>query len=199
MEDVFLSGIKLLSEEAFLLFWISKLGLHSHAISFRTQLSCFHVIWMQCKCIDMILCHGAWESCWPRTQLTSSCTTNWVNHELKLPDLAAYLTSNSAYPWAMQNSEVGLIYPCKSLFDMLISGCPPVSESSEDQFNFLSLFLLQNQIEEASGPALTLKLTLAQLHLTQGHVNDACKVLQSLGDYAYKPGVVMYPYCRILK
>lgn len=38
--------------------------------------------------------------------------------------------------------------------------------------------------------ALTTKLVMAQLYLTQGHVYEACESLKSLGDLRYKPGVV---------
>lgn len=38
--------------------------------------------------------------------------------------------------------------------------------------------------------ALTTKLVMAQLYLTQGHVYEACESLKALGDLRYKPGVV---------
>ena len=38
--------------------------------------------------------------------------------------------------------------------------------------------------------SVTLKLTLAQLYLGQGHVYQACDVLRDLDELSYKPGVV---------
>ncbi|ELU13722.1 hypothetical protein CAPTEDRAFT_98316 [Capitella teleta] len=47
---------------------------------------------------------------------------------------------------------------------------------------------LQRQIDIC--PSLRLQLMLAQLHLQQGHVAEACKALRNLGDSANRPGVV---------
>jgi signal recognition particle subunit SRP72 len=52
---------------------------------------------------------------------------------------------------------------------------------------------LKSQIEGGSmnnGGGMSLKLTLAQLYLLHGHVYQACDVLRTLGELAYKPGVV---------
>ncbi|XP_061171362.1 signal recognition particle subunit SRP72-like [Saccostrea echinata] len=50
--------------------------------------------------------------------------------------------------------------------------------------------LLNEYAKSHPDKALTTKLVMAQLYLTQGHVYEACNSLKSLGDLRYKPGVV---------
>ena len=45
---------------------------------------------------------------------------------------------------------------------------------------------------------MSMKLTLAQLHLSQGSIYKACDVLRSLGDLSQKPGVVSSIYVHVL-
>ena len=51
-------------------------------------------------------------------------------------------------------------------------------------------FRLQKQIAGRKTPSASLKLKLAQLYMTQGHVYQACTVLRDMGNLSYKPGVV---------
>ncbi|PIK33270.1 putative signal recognition particle subunit SRP72 [Apostichopus japonicus] len=63
-----------------------------------------------------------------------------------------------------------------------------------------ALFTREKRIEKAfetlqdyiskENASIRVKLSLAQLFLSQGHVNKACDVLQALGDDQYAPGVV---------
>jgi signal recognition particle subunit SRP72 len=48
----------------------------------------------------------------------------------------------------------------------------------------------QKQIAGRKTPSASLKLKLAQLYMTQGHVYQACTVLRDMGNLSYKPGVV---------
>ena len=49
----------------------------------------------------------------------------------------------------------------------------------------------QNQIAKREGEdVITLKLTLAQLYLGQGHVYQACDMMRALGACTYMPGMV---------
>lgn len=50
--------------------------------------------------------------------------------------------------------------------------------------------LLNDYASTHPDKALTTKLVMAQLYLTQGHVYEACESLKALGDLRYKPGVV---------
>ena len=53
------------------------------------------------------------------------------------------------------------------------------------------LLRFQSQIAKRDREDVTtLKLTLAQLYLTQGHVYQACEVMCGLGACTYKPGMV---------
>ena len=54
--------------------------------------------------------------------------------------------------------------------------------------------ILKEYAETHPDKALTTKLVMSQLYLSQGHVYEACDLLKSLGDLRYKPGVV----CLIL-
>lgn len=50
--------------------------------------------------------------------------------------------------------------------------------------------LLKNQITSSSGTSVTLKLSLAQIYLGQGHIYQVCDTLKDLGELSYKPGVI---------
>ena len=43
--------------------------------------------------------------------------------------------------------------------------------------------------------SVNLKLTLAQLYLTQGSVYQACDALRTLDDLTYSPGIVRFMFC----
>ena len=50
----------------------------------------------------------------------------------------------------------------------------------------------QTQISKATDVSVNLKLTLAQLYLTQGSVYQACDALRTLDDLTYSPGIVRF-------
>ncbi|XP_078587829.1 signal recognition particle subunit SRP72-like [Branchiostoma floridae x Branchiostoma japonicum] len=50
--------------------------------------------------------------------------------------------------------------------------------------------LLCDHINNRPNPSITMKLTLAQLHLNQGNAGQAAEVLQSVGELRYKPNMV---------
>lgn len=50
--------------------------------------------------------------------------------------------------------------------------------------------LLKEHAERNPSRSLSISLTLAQLLLSQGHLNDCCNVLKSLGSTSYKLGVI---------
>ena len=56
-------------------------------------------------------------------------------------------------------------------------------------YKFVILFS-QEAVSKSEGVVLDLHFTLAQLHLTEGHVFKACDVLRNLGSVSHKPGVV---------
>ncbi len=60
------------------------------------------------------------------------------------------------------------------------------------------IFTFQTQVSKATDVSMNLKLTLAQLHLAQGSVFQACDTLKNLGDLSYAPGIVSmmcFYYC----
>ncbi|WP_411024885.1 hypothetical protein, partial [Salmonella sp. s57610] len=50
--------------------------------------------------------------------------------------------------------------------------------------------LLQCFSEKHPESASGIKLTMAQLYLTQGHVTKACDILRSIEEFRHKPGMV---------
>ncbi len=52
------------------------------------------------------------------------------------------------------------------------------------------LCVFQTQVSKATDVSVNLKLTLAQLHLAQGSVFQACDTLKTLGELSYAPGIV---------
>ena len=58
---------------------------------------------------------------------------------------------------------------------------------------FLILFhFLQSCIDESQDPSLRLQLSLADIHLAEGNVGQACNVLRTLGAESYRPAIVSY-------
>ena len=58
---------------------------------------------------------------------------------------------------------------------------------------FLTLFhFLQSCIDESQDPSLRLQLSLADIHLAEGNVGQACNVLRTLGAESYRPAIVSY-------
>lgn len=55
---------------------------------------------------------------------------------------------------------------------------------------FISTTVCQACVSESSEPSLSLQLSLAQIHLSQGQVKDACQLLRQLGPDTYQPAIV---------
>ena len=61
------------------------------------------------------------------------------------------------------------------------------------RYIFLILFhFLQSCIDESQDPSLRLQLSLADIHLAEGNVGQACNVLRTLGAESYRPAIVSY-------
>ena len=67
-------------------------------------------------------------------------------------------------------------------------------------YRFIILIIIYVYQAELSGKepkSLDMKLTVAQMHLSQGSVYKACDGLRDLGEYTYRPGVVSSIYTYI--
>ena len=60
------------------------------------------------------------------------------------------------------------------------------------------IFTFQTQVSKATDVSMNLKLTLAQLHLAQGSVFQACDTLKNLGNLSYAPGIVSMLCCYFI-
>uniref|UniRef100_A0A3B3SD38 Signal recognition particle 72 n=1 Tax=Paramormyrops kingsleyae TaxID=1676925 RepID=A0A3B3SD38_9TELE len=65
-----------------------------------------------------------------------------------------------------------------------------VAQLCREKQHSKAIELLQQFSEKHPKSASGIKLTMAQLYLTQGHVTKACDILRSIEDFRYKPGMI---------
>ncbi|XP_048826472.1 signal recognition particle subunit SRP72 [Brienomyrus brachyistius] len=65
-----------------------------------------------------------------------------------------------------------------------------VAQLCREKQHSKAMELLQQFSEKHPKSASGIKLTMAQLYLTQGHVTKACDILRSIEDFRYKPGMI---------
>ncbi|KAG9345549.1 hypothetical protein JZ751_008693 [Albula glossodonta] len=65
-----------------------------------------------------------------------------------------------------------------------------VAQLCREKQHSKALELLQRFSEQHPESAPEIKLTMAQLYLTQGHVTKACDILRTVEDFKHKPGMV---------
>uniref|UniRef100_A0A667XR41 Signal recognition particle subunit SRP72 n=1 Tax=Myripristis murdjan TaxID=586833 RepID=A0A667XR41_9TELE len=65
-----------------------------------------------------------------------------------------------------------------------------VAQLCREKQHSKAIELLQQFSDQHPESASGIKLTMAQLYLTQGHVTKACDILRSIEDFKHKPGMV---------
>ncbi|RXN28369.1 signal recognition particle subunit SRP72-like protein [Labeo rohita] len=65
-----------------------------------------------------------------------------------------------------------------------------VAQLCREKQHSKAIELLQRFSDKHPESAFGIKLTMAQLYLTQGHVTKACDILKSIEEFKYKPGMI---------
>uniref|UniRef100_A0A8C1E6Q8 Signal recognition particle subunit SRP72 n=2 Tax=Cyprinus carpio TaxID=7962 RepID=A0A8C1E6Q8_CYPCA len=87
---------------------------------------------------------------------------------------------------------------CKKLLASLQAQSPghprpvliQVAQLCREKQHNKAIELLQRFSDQHPESASGIKLTMAQLYLTQGHVTKACDILKSIEEFQYKPGMI---------
>lgn len=87
---------------------------------------------------------------------------------------------------------------CHSLAEKLMKEYPDIdtpvliqaAQFVKDKETDKAIQALKTYSDSNPSQSVSIKLVMAQIHLTQGHVYNACDALKTLGKLQYKPGVV---------
>lgn len=123
-----------------------------------------------------------------KSATTESLKHKLTNHQRKtivMNQCLLYMYTNQGDQCKKMSLELQKRFPDSDLPTLIGAAQYHKAKNYEE-----AIELLKNQIALSSGNAVTLKLTLAQIYLGQGHIYQVCDTLRDLGDLSYKPGVI---------